>query len=109
MVYLAAGDLQVAVAPSHDDVDGEPAIEGLSLRRIAWRRLKRDRVAVVGGCVLLLIVLIAAFSSQLNQLYGQEPSTFHSNLTSRDASVAARLVRWNLGPALARRRTDQWP
>jgi peptide/nickel transport system permease protein len=85
VVYLTPDDVQVAVAPFDDD--GEPAIEGLSLRRIAWRRLKKDRVAMVGGCVLLLIVLIAAFSSQLNQLYGQEPSTFHSNLASRDAGV----------------------
>ena len=86
VVYLAAADPEVAVAP-FDDVEDEPAIEGLSLRRIAWRRLKRDRVAVVGGCVLLLIVLIAAFSSQLNQLYGQEPSAFHSSLTSRDTGI----------------------
>ena len=87
VVYLTPADLPVAVTLFDGDGDGEPAIESLSLRRIAWRGLKQDRVAMVGGCVLLLIVLIAAFSSQLNQLYGQQPSTFHSSLISPDGSV----------------------
>lgn len=87
MVYLTPEDPEVAVAAFDDGVDEEPAIEGLSLRRIAWRRLKKDRVAMVGGCVLLLIVLTAVFSSQLNHLYGQEPSTFHSTLANPDTNL----------------------
>lgn len=84
-MYLVPAEAPVAVTPL--DGDGEPAIESLSLWRIAWRRLKQDRVAMVGGCVLLLMVLVATFSSQLNQLYGQQPSTFHSSLISPDAGV----------------------
>ncbi len=85
VVHLMVADLPTTAASFESD--DEPAIEGLSLRRIAWRRLKKDRVAMAGGCVLLLIVLTAAFCPQLNQLYGQDPNTFHSSLTNPDASV----------------------
>ncbi|HEU5271147.1 MAG TPA: ABC transporter permease, partial [Jatrophihabitans sp.] len=44
-------------------------------------------MAMAGGCVLLFIVLIAAFASPLIQLYGHEPSTFNSKLTSFDTGV----------------------
>jgi peptide/nickel transport system permease protein len=85
VVYLSPAEGPAALGPA--EAEDETAIEGLSLRRIAWRRLKQDRVAMVGGCLLLILVLAAAFSSQLNQLYGQQPSTFHSSLTSPDGSV----------------------
>lgn len=65
----------------------QPEIEGLSLRRIAWRRLKQDRVAMAGGVALVLIVLIAGFASQLNDLFGQQPSTFHSSLIDPDTTL----------------------
>src|SRR3712207_1004295 len=35
------------------------AIEGRSLGRIAWTRLKRDKVAIAGGVVVVLLILIA--------------------------------------------------
>jgi len=42
---------------------------------------------MAGGCVLLLIALIAAFASPLIHWYGHEPSTFNSTLTSFDTGV----------------------
>ena len=84
MVYQPAEALGVSVAVGEDD---QRAIEGLSLRRIAWRRLRRDRVAMLGGIVLILIVLVAVFASQLNDLLGQQPSRFHSSLVDPDTTV----------------------
>ncbi len=84
MVYQPAGELVSSAAVVEDD---PPAIEGLSLRRIAWRRLKQDRVAMAGGVALVLIVLVAVFAPLLNDLLGQQPSRFHSSLVDADSTL----------------------
>ena len=38
------------------------AIEGRSLGQIAWTRLKRDKVAMAGGVVVILLILVAIFA-----------------------------------------------
>ena len=45
-------------------LDGVEAkeIEGRSLGQIAWTRFKRDKVAVAGGVIVVLLILIAALS-----------------------------------------------
>ena len=53
------------------------AIEGRSLGQIAWIRLKRDRVALAGGVVIIVLVLIAIFADLLTP---QDPNAFNSNL-----------------------------
>jgi ABC-type dipeptide/oligopeptide/nickel transport system permease subunit len=55
---------------------GSAAVEGRSLGRIAWMRLRRDKVAVAGGVVVVLLILIAIFGP----FFVQNPDTFHSNL-----------------------------
>ena len=86
--------MRVVMQPSGDLVlsgsvveNNQSEIEGLSLRRIAWRRLKQDRVAMAGGAAMVLIVLVAAFASQLNDLLGQQPSPFHSSLLDPDTTL----------------------
>jgi peptide/nickel transport system permease protein len=39
--------------------EGEQRIEGRSLGQIAWARLRKDRVAMAGGIVALILILIA--------------------------------------------------
>jgi peptide/nickel transport system permease protein/oligopeptide transport system permease protein len=51
-------------------------IEGRSLGQIAWRRLRRDRVAMTGGVVVVLLILLALFGS----FFVQDPLQYHSNL-----------------------------
>jgi peptide/nickel transport system permease protein len=68
----------------------EPAeveIGGRSLRQIAWRRLKQDKVAMAGLIGIVLIFAIAVFASQLNHLYGHEPAEFNSRLTDLDTTL----------------------
>jgi ABC-type dipeptide/oligopeptide/nickel transport system permease subunit len=42
----------------------EKRIEGRSLGQIAWMRLKRDRVAMAGGAVVIFLMLVAIFSTR---------------------------------------------
>jgi peptide/nickel transport system permease protein len=76
---------EMEAAASEPSTDGAlSAIEGRSLRSIAWSRLRKDRVSMAGGIGVLIILLVAIFAPQLNHLYGQNPNTFHDSLTSAD-------------------------
>ena len=55
-------------------------IEGRSLGQIAWLRLRRDKVAMGGGVVVLLLVLAAVFAPLLVKAFGSPPNEFNSNL-----------------------------
>ena len=43
------------------------AIEGRSLGQIAWMRLRRDKVAMAGGVVVIFLILVAIFAPFLVQ------------------------------------------
>jgi ABC-type dipeptide/oligopeptide/nickel transport system permease subunit len=55
---------------------GGKAIEGRSPGRIAWARFKHDKVAMAGGVIVLLLILVAIFGPYLVQ----NPDTYHSGL-----------------------------
>ena len=57
-----------------------PAIEGRSLSRIAWNRLKKDKLAMAGGVVVILLVLAAALAGPLSSLSGNDPDSLHTKL-----------------------------
>src|SRR6059058_3916501 len=84
-MFRRSDALEVATAPI--EVEDDVVIEGRSLWRIGWGRLKRDRVALVSGVMLIAILLVAAFSSQLIDLYGHQPSQFNSDLISNDTTM----------------------
>jgi ABC-type dipeptide/oligopeptide/nickel transport system permease subunit len=52
------------------------AIEGRSLGQIAWLRLRRDKVAMAGGVVVVLLILVAVVGPHLVQ----NPDTYNANL-----------------------------
>jgi peptide/nickel transport system permease protein len=52
------------------------AIEGRSLGQIAWLRLRHDKVAMTGGVVVLLLIVLAIVGPYLVQ----NPLTYHSEL-----------------------------
>lgn len=58
---------------------GEAKIEGRSLGQIAWRRLRRDKVAMAAVAFIVLLVLVAVFAHQLVNWYGQFPNTIHNS------------------------------
>ena len=55
-------------------------IEGRSLGQIAWMRLKRDRVAMAGGFVVLILTIMAVLAPLIVKFLGHPPNEFHSNL-----------------------------
>jgi ABC-type dipeptide/oligopeptide/nickel transport system permease subunit len=55
---------------------GAKAIQGRSLGQIAWMRLRRDKVAMAGGVIVVLLILIAIFGP----FFVQNPDIYHSNL-----------------------------
>lgn len=58
-------------------VAGAKAIEGRSLGQIAWLHLKRDKVAIAGAVVVVLLILCAVFAPLLVSWFGHPPDEFH--------------------------------
>ncbi|WEH39552.1 ABC transporter permease [Streptomyces sp. NBC_01218] len=58
----------------------EKAVQGRSLGRIAWERLKRDKLALGGGVVVLLLVVVALLAPLITHLVGQSPYDHHEDL-----------------------------
>ena len=63
---------------SADTAVPAPTVEvaGLSLRQLAWRRLRRDRGALIAGTVLVLVFLIALFAPLITSMIGINPYDF---------------------------------
>jgi ABC-type dipeptide/oligopeptide/nickel transport system permease subunit len=71
-----------------DQVAAGVPIQGRSLARIAWTRLKRDRVAMAGGIVVLILVLVAALGPFVLQLLHIDPNEWHPDLIDPDTLAA---------------------
>jgi len=57
------------------------AIQGRSLGQIAWLRLKRDKVAMAGGVVIVLLVLVAIVAVLMDRVFGViSPDQFNEDL-----------------------------
>jgi ABC-type dipeptide/oligopeptide/nickel transport system permease subunit len=81
MTMTREPDGQVPSAPDAvAQAAGPKAIEGRSLGRIAWNRLKRDKVAMVGGVIIILLILLAIFAPQLTSLEGASENGLNTNL-----------------------------
>lgn len=77
---------------------GRKAIEGRSLGQIAWMRLKRDKVAMAGGFVVIFLILIAIFAPLVVKLLGHPPNEFHYDQVDKDTSLplgAAGGISWD--------------
>ncbi|MEJ3657872.1 ABC transporter permease [Actinomycetes bacterium KLBMP 9759] len=60
---------------------GSKAIVGRSLGQIAWLRLKRDKVALAGGVVIAVLILIAISALLFDRVFGLvNPNQFHQEL-----------------------------
>jgi peptide/nickel transport system permease protein len=81
MTIPPVGSATPEPATSADDLAEAPsptgkAIEGRSLRQIAWSRLKRDRVAMAGAVVVILLILMAIFAPLIVNTFGHPPNEF---------------------------------
>ncbi|NIK59340.1 ABC transporter permease subunit [Kribbella shirazensis] len=73
---------------------GVRRIEGRSLSQIAWSRLKRDRVAIAGGIVIVLLILVAIFAPLIVKLLGHPPNEFHQDLIDTKGGTLAPIGRF---------------
>jgi peptide/nickel transport system permease protein len=55
---------------------GAPVIAGRSLGQIAWRRLRRDKVAMAGGITIVVLIVVAI----VGRFLVQDPNAYNSNL-----------------------------
>jgi peptide/nickel transport system permease protein len=81
MGLMMAVPIDVATGPGGGAPEPAPAvpgkaIEGRSLGQIAWLRLRQDKVAIVGGVVVLFLILVGIFGP----FVVQNPLTYHENL-----------------------------
>jgi ABC-type dipeptide/oligopeptide/nickel transport system permease subunit len=73
--------IDVATGPGGPEPDAPlsvagKAIEGRSLGQIAWLRLRRDKVAIGGGIVVVFLILVAIIGPHVVQ----NPNAFNSDL-----------------------------
>ncbi|MET9273023.1 ABC transporter permease [Kribbella sp. NPDC003557] len=61
-------------------LEGVGKIEGRSLWQISWMRLKRDKVALAGGAIVLLLIVVGIFAPLICKLVGVTPNDFHQDL-----------------------------
>jgi peptide/nickel transport system permease protein/oligopeptide transport system permease protein len=71
---------------------GVKAVEGRSLGQIAWLRLRRDKVAIAGGVVVVLLILMAIAAPLLTRLFGHPPNEFHQTLI--DPTLQTPMGKW---------------
>lgn len=77
-----------STGPEPEDVlGGASRIEGRSLSQIAWRRLRRDRVAMIGGVVIVLLIVMALAAPLLVKVFGHPPNQFHESLVDADTQI----------------------
>lgn len=76
-------DPSAAVANPEAVLQGEK-IQGRSLSQIAWRRLRRDKVALFGGGVVLFLILVAIFAPLIVKVLGYPPFESHPELLQFD-------------------------
>jgi len=62
-------------------------IEGRSPGRIAWSRLRQDRVAMAGGVVVVLVAATAIFAPVITAAFGHDPNSFHTSLLDPNTSL----------------------
>jgi peptide/nickel transport system permease protein len=66
------------LAPTDTELtSGEARIEGRSLGRIAWNRLKKDRIAMAGGIFVMFLILVAIFAPLIVKWLGHPPNQFN--------------------------------
>ncbi|MFC8716467.1 ABC transporter permease [Kitasatospora sp. NPDC057198] len=84
-------DTSGPAAGEQPDAASTPApakqIEGRSPGRIAWSRLKRDKVALAGGAVVVLLVLAAVFAPVLSALFGHPYDEPHPDQMNPDLGL----------------------
>ena len=69
------------------DAAVDPAFAGISLRRLAWRRLRRDRAAMIAMWILVFVFVTALLTPLITALLGVDPTEF--DMTALDPALGS--------------------
>ena len=69
-ILVEPAELEISVEPT----PGGPAVEGRSPWRLAWARLRTDRVAIGCATIILLITLFAILAPLVAHITGHGPN-----------------------------------
>jgi peptide/nickel transport system permease protein len=80
------GDVEL-LTERHESLDlteqeASGQIKGRSPWSIAWRRLKRDKLAIAGGVVVIMLVILAVFSRVIEKIFDLQPNTTNNGVNS---------------------------
>ncbi|MDQ3629588.1 MAG: ABC transporter permease [Actinomycetota bacterium] len=82
------GTQDIGGDPMTDSADDSAQVAGRSPLRIAFDRLRRDKIAVVSAAVVLLFFLIAIFAPLITAAFGVDPDTRYNRLLEFDGYPA---------------------
>src|SRR3954453_2310367 len=60
--------------------EGDKEIQGRSLTQIAWRRLRKDKIALAGGIFIIFLIVVAIFAPLIPHITGGPPNEYPSEL-----------------------------
>ncbi|HYP46380.1 MAG TPA: ABC transporter permease [Propionibacteriaceae bacterium] len=75
-------------------LSGVGRTEGRSLGQIALMRLRKDKVALAGAAVLVLLIVVAVFAPLIVRLLGSPPNEFHQDLIDTAGGTLTPLGRF---------------
>ncbi|MBA0051710.1 ABC transporter permease [Streptomyces sp. AJS327] len=78
---------QAATPPAGEGEGEVKAIEGRSLGRIAWDRLKRDKFAMAGAVIVVSLIVLALLSRPLQMMLGLDPNRLNQDLVDPSLST----------------------
>ncbi|MEU4197592.1 ABC transporter permease [Kribbella sp. NPDC026611] len=84
---------------------------GKSPSRIAFDRLRKDKIAVTCASIVLLFILVAVFASVLSKIEGQDYSTFNTDLVDEYGfpTIASNAQHWfGVEPKTGRDNFARW-
>lgn len=70
---MTVSEVGTEVAGTEEPRPEGEAVESKTPWQLSWARLKRDRLALVSGVVIVLLVLLAIFAPLLNDAIGKSP------------------------------------
>ena len=74
MTLIAADEVAEQKGGGNTDVPEQKAIEGRTPLQLAWARLRKDKVSMACLIVIVLLVLVAVFATQLTDMIGHPPN-----------------------------------
>jgi peptide/nickel transport system permease protein len=57
------------------------AVEGRSPKQIFWMRFRQDKAAILGGCVIIMLILLATFAGVISKIVGHPPNSVYLDMT----------------------------